>query len=320
MKQVNEIFDSGPDFLLSALKAVGEPTRLRLVLLTAQAELTVTELTQILRQSQPRISRHLKLLCDAGLLERFREGTWVFYRAVNYGPVAELSAGILSFVSGARWFRSDLERLKKTKMLRAKVAEDYFKANASRWDEIRSLHVPELEVESELIEIISKLNLDKFLDIGTGTGRILEIISQHINQGWGVDLSREMLAIARSTLEKSEIKNCSLRLADMYSLPFAENSIHAVTFHQVLHFAVEPQEAIQEAARVLLPGGKMIIVDFLTHQLEYLRIKHAHVRLGVSDNEIKTWLTASNLRINLEKIFPEKQLTVKIWCAEKKFN
>ena len=317
MKQVNEIFDSGPDYLLSALKAVGEPTRLRLVLLTAQAELTVTELTQILRQSQPRISRHLKLLCDAGLLERFREGTWVFYRAVNYGPVAELSAGILSFVSGANWFRSDLERLKKTKMLRAQVAEDYFEANASRWDEIRSLHVPELEVESELIEIISKFNFDKFLDIGTGTGRILEIISRHINQGWGVDLSREMLAIARSTLEKSEIKNCYLRLADMYSLPFADDSIDAVTFHQVLHFAVEPQEAIQEAARVLLPGGKMVIVDFLTHQLEYLRIKHAHVRLGVSDYEIKTWLTDSNLTINLEKILPEKQLTVKIWCAEK---
>ena len=320
MNEINKIFDSGPELLLSALKAVGEPTRLRLVLLTTQAELTVTELTQILRQSQPRVSRHLKLLCDAGLLERFREGTWVFYRAVNYGPVAELSAGILSFVSGANWFKSDLERLRKTKNSRAQIAENYFKANASRWNEIRSLHVPEPEVESELIRILGNLNLEKFLDVGTGTGRILEIMSHKVKQGWGIDLSREMLSLARFALEKAKISNCYLRLADMYSLPFDENSMNAVIFHQVLHFATEPQEAIQEAARVLLPGGQMLVVDFLSHQLEYLRSEHAHIRLGISDDEISNWFKASNMKLNLEKNFPGKQLTVKIWCSEKLDN
>src|SRR5579871_5694915 len=185
------------DELLAALRAVAEPTRLRLAVLSARGgELTVSELTQILGQSQPRVSRHLKLLCDAGLLQRFREGSWVFYRSTDRGPGNDFVRSITSIASAdSEVFEGDRRRLTVVREARQAEAAAFFKANAADWERIRSLHAPEPEVEAAILEQIDKLPHRVVLDAGTGTGRMLELLAPAIQLGTGVDISPEMLAI-----------------------------------------------------------------------------------------------------------------------------
>jgi len=304
------------EMLLTGLRAVAEPTRLRLLALCAESELTVTELTQILGQSQPRVSRHLKLMCEAGLLSRFREGTWVFYGLATQGAGADLAQHLLRVVPDADGvFVHDRERLEKVKEARAEEAASYFRANAARWNEIRSLYVDETEVEAALLSVAGDAPIDQFLDIGTGTGRILQIFADRTRAGLGVDLSREMLAIARQTLEKANLRNCQVRHADMYNLPLPPRFADFIAVHQVLHFADAPAAALAEAARVLRPGGRLAVIDFAPHDLEYLREKRAHRRLGFSDAEVAGWCAAAGLENASVRHLPGKPLTVSIWLA-----
>jgi ArsR family transcriptional regulator len=302
--------------LLAALRAAGEPTRMRLLALTARAELTVSDLTQILGQSQPRVSRHLKLLCDSGLLERFREGTWVLYRLARGGTNAALARMLADLVPGTDTvFGGDLTRLAAIKQARAEVAARYFRDNAARWNEIRSLYVPEAEVERVLQEKIAGRRIDDYVDVGTGTGRMLEIFGPKVGTATGIDLSREMLALARVNLDRHGLSNCQVRLADMYSLPFSEATVDLVTYHQVLHFAEEPRAALAEGARVLRPGGLMMVVDFAPHGIEALREQHAHRRLGFADGEVAAWCAAAGLKTESPVHLAGEPLTVTIWAA-----
>ncbi|HXV74051.1 MAG TPA: metalloregulator ArsR/SmtB family transcription factor, partial [Sphingomonadales bacterium] len=244
------------DKLLTMLRAAGEPTRLRILGLLGHGELTVTELTQILGQSQPRVSRHLKLLSEAGLLARLQEGTWAFYRLAEDEETGNFSRTLVDLIPDAdALHRRDLERLRLVREARAKEASQYFRANAADWDRIRSLYVPEVSVEKRLLKIFEGKRIENLLDIGTGTGRILEIFSGSIKRGLGIDLSHEMLSVARANLAEKKIANCQVRLGDMYSIPLDNASQDAVIFHQVLHFADDPAAAIAEAARVLRQGG-----------------------------------------------------------------
>ncbi|HUN49577.1 MAG TPA: metalloregulator ArsR/SmtB family transcription factor [Candidatus Sulfotelmatobacter sp.] len=304
------------DALLDGLRAAGEPTRLRLLALCAHGELTVSELTQILGQSQPRVSRHLKLLCEAGLLDRFREGTWAFYRLAEQGSCAHLARTLVDLVPDQDvTLARDLERLEAVKQVRAEAAAAYFRANAERWDQIRSLYVPEADVEAALLDLLGEQEIDEFLDIGTGTGRMLEVFGHRVRRGVGIDLSREMLAIARSNLEHAQLRHCQVRLGDMYHLPVAPESADVVTFHQVLHYADDPNAAIAEAARVLRPGGRLAVVDFLPHELEFLRQDHAHRRLGFSDQEVAAWHRNAGLVPLTQRRLAGDPLTVSIWLA-----
>jgi len=302
--------------LLNGLRAAGEPSRLRLLALCAQGELTVTELTHILGQSQPRVSRHLKQLCDAGLLARFREGTWVFYRFAESGPNADLAPMLLEHISPDElMFARDRERLAAVKQARGAAAATYFRANAARWHEIRSLYVPESDVERVLLNLLTDREIGGFLDIGTGTGRILEVFGQHIRRGVGIDLSHEMLAVARTNLDRLGLRNCQVRHADMYALPLADATFDVVAFHQVLHFASDPARALSEGIRVLEPGGRVAVVDFAPHGLEYLRTEHAHRRLGFADSEVAGWFEASGLVAGESIVLRGDPLTVKVWSA-----
>lgn len=304
------------DSLLDGLRAAGEPTRLRLLAVCAHGELTVTELTQVLGQSQPRISRHLKLLCEAGLLERHREGTSAFFRLAERGSGAAFGRMLVDLIPPEDAILArDLERLESVKAARAEAAQAYFRANAGRWDEIRSLYAPEVDVEAALLDALRDLTVDDFLDIGTGTGRMLEVFAERIRHGVGVDLNREMLAIARANLERAQLRHCQVRLGDMYHLPFPPKSFDAVTVHQVLHFADEPVTAIAEAARVLRPDGALAVVDFLPHDLEYLRAEHAHRRLGFAGEEVRRWCAAAGLRVDRENILAGDPLSIGIWRA-----
>ena len=308
----------GLDVFVGSLRAVAEETRLRLLALCADAELTVTELTRILGQSQPRVSRHLRLLVEAGLLSRFREGTWSFYGLAMTGPSADLAQKLLEFVSRADpVFARDRDRLEEIKRDRAEEAASYFRENAPRWNEIRSLYVDEAEVESALLEAAGPEAIDRFLDIGTGTGRILEIFAPRVRQGLGIDLSREMLAIARAMIEQRHLRHCQVRHADMYSLPLPDRAVDFVAVHQVLHFADAPAAALAEAARVLRPGGRIAVVDFAPHDLEYLREKRAHRRLGFSDPEIAGWCEKAGLDPLPVRHLAGNPLTVSIWMARR---
>ena len=305
------------EVLLTGLRAAGEPTRLRLLSLCAKGEFTVSDFTQILGQSQPRVSRHLKLLCDAGLVDRFREGTWAFYRLAERADGGILSRTLAALISDddpdiAR----DLERLADVKAARLRAAEAYFRANANQWDEIRSLYVPEKDVEAALAQVFAPMEIEDFLDIGTGTGRMLELFGDRVGKGVGIDTSREMLAVARAKLDSAGLEQCQVRLADMYTLPLASKSMDAITVHQVLRYADDPQSAIREAARVLRPGGRVAVVDFAPHAVEVLRDQHAHRRLGFAHAEVAGWFEAAGLRPGEAIDLAGDPLTVTIWPAD----
>jgi ArsR family transcriptional regulator len=308
------------DVLMAALRAAAEPTRLRLLALCADSQLTVSELTQILGQSQPRVSRHLKLLCEAGLLERVPEGTWAFYRVGDRLAGAPLVRALATLLpAGDPTLARDAERLIAVKRARSEAAERYFRDNAAQWSAIRSLHIDEAQVEAAVLKMLDGGQpIGDLLDIGTGTGRLLEILGPKVKRGLGVDTSRDMLSIARSNLERAGIKHCQVRQADMYALPLDGNSVDAAVIHQVLHFADEPQKAIQEAARVLKPGARLVIVDFAPHDLEDLRARHAHRRLGFADAELRPWCSAAGLDLDPVTALPGHPLTVHIWRATKR--
>ena len=303
---------------LNGLRAAGEPSRLRLLVLCSQGEWTVSELTQVLGQSQPRISRHLKLLAEAGLLERFREGSWVFYRRAQHGPGARLARNLCRMLPPEdAALALDRQRLAAVRSARQDQASRYFAAQARHWDQVRSLHLDDGKVESALLEVFGDPPPRSLLDIGTGTGRILQLMAPRIGFGLGVDLSREMLAVARANLDRTSLRNCQVRQGDMYHLPLPDGSFDAATLHNVLRFADDPGAALAEAARVLRPGGRLVVVDFAPHSLEFLREQHAHRRLGFADAEIQGWFAAAGLAFQPPLRLAGDPLTVMIWPARR---
>ena len=307
--------------LLDGLKAAGEDTRLRLLSVLDQAELTVSDLTEILGQSQPRISRHLKLLADAGLVERHREASWVFYRRAGTGAGGAIAARLLDLLDPRDpVVRRDRERLEDVRTARAQQAQSYFARHAAQWDAIRSLHVPETSVEAAVRDVLGSAPIDQLLDIGTGTGRMLEIFAGEIQRGIGIDLSPDMLGVARANLERAGIRNCSVRQGDLYNLALPRDGFDAIILHQVLHFLEDGARAVREAARLLRPGGRLLVVDFAPHDLEFLREAHAHRRLGFAADVVEGWMSQAGLAPQMHRtLAPPNQtegaLTVSLWMA-----
>jgi ubiquinone/menaquinone biosynthesis C-methylase UbiE/Fe2+ or Zn2+ uptake regulation protein len=309
----------GFDALNGALKAAGEDTRLRILALVAEAELTVSDLTDILHQSQPRISRHLKLLAEAGLVQRFREGTWAFFRLAETGAGAELARALLAPLNTAdRVIVRDRERLVSVRAARAAAAQKYFREHAAEWDRIRKLHVADAAVEGAIRTALSDQKFRSLLDLGTGTGRMLELFGPQIERGLGLDLSLDMLLLARDRLERAGLRHCSVRQGDIYDLPLADDSFDAVIIHQVLHFLDDGARAVHEAARALRPGGSLLIIDFAPHELEFLREQHAHRHLGFAPDTVSQWLAAAGLEPVVHKSLPpgrDGKIAVSLWLA-----
>ncbi len=310
------------DVVLNALRAAGERTRLRLLALLGAGELTVGELAGILGQSQPRVSRHLKLLCDAGLLDRYPEGTSVFYRLAERGDAVALARTALDRLPpDDATLAADRDRLDAVRRARAATADAYFRQAAADWDRTRSLYADEREVERVMLDALGALDassaheLGDVLDVGTGTGRILELLSPNARRAVGVDLSPAMLGVARATVDAAARPNAQVRHGDMYHLPFAPASFDVIVFHQVLHYADDPASAVAEAARVLRPGGRVLVVDFAPHTLEFLRAEHAHRRLGFSDREVGSWFRAVGLAPAAPRVVPGEPLDVVAWLA-----
>jgi ubiquinone/menaquinone biosynthesis C-methylase UbiE len=305
--------------LTATLKAAGEPTRLRILALLAEAELTVSDLTEILRQSQPRLSRHLRLLTEAGLVDRFREGSWAFFRLGERGGTAELARALIGRLkTDDAIVLRDRERLTAVRASRAAAAQNYFRRHAAEWDRIRRLHVADAAVESAIRTTLADKPIRSLLDLGTGTGRMLELFGADIERGLGLDLSLDMLALARARLDRAGLKHCSVRHGDIYDLGLPRDSFDVVIIHQVLHFLDDSARAIAEAARVLRPGGRLLVVDFAPHDLEFLREEHAHRRLGFAAETITQWLEAAGLDVLRQETWPpgpQGKIAVSLWLA-----
>ena len=301
------------------LKAAAESTRLRLLMLISEAELTVSDLTAILRQSQPRLSRHLRLLTEAGLVQRHREGSWAFFGLGERGSAADIARDLIARVDpDDPVIARDRERLAAVRAARAAAAQNYFRRHAAEWDRIRKLHVADVAVEEAIRGALGTQPIRSLLDLGTGTGRMLELFGVDIERGLGLDLSLDMLALARARLDRAGLKNCSVRHTDIYDLALPRDSFDAVIIHQVLHFLDDSARAIREAARVLRPGGRLLIVDFAPHDLEFLRDEHAHRRLGFAAETVTLWLEAAGLRLLRQENLapgPEGRIAVSLWLA-----
>lgn len=301
-------------------RSLGDPTRLRILALLRAMELSVGEVAQVLGQSQPRVSRHVKILIDSGLVERRKEGSWVFLSlaaAERVTPLFALLDAWAALDGEDPWAIADAARLAAVRADRTAAAERYFSIHASNWDEIRSLHIAESEVEAAIARALSDRPVGRLTDIGTGTGRMLELFAPDAQGATGIDRSPEMLRLARAKLGEAGLA-ADLRQGDMYALPLASESADTVIIHQVLHYAQQPNAAIAEAARLLAPDGRLLIVDFAPHEREELRDRDAHTRLGFADETMLKYLDGAGLEGRVVEHLKGGELTVTIWIGERK--
>jgi len=303
--------------LADRFQALADPTRLRIVALLRIMELSVGELAQVLGQSQPRVSRHLKILGDAGVLDRRKEGSWVFVALAGPERTQPLFALLDSWADEATTalFETDAARTQGIRAERAEAANRYFASHAEVWDQIRSLHVAESDVERAIERSLGRKSLGRLVDVGTGTGRMIELFAGRASHAIGIDRSSEMLRLARVKLEAAGIPS-SLRQGDMYALPLADGSADSIIIHQVLHYAHSPATAIAEAARVLSPGGMLLVVDFAAHEREELRSTDAHIRLGFEDEAMAAWFASAGLSVDRVEHL-KGELTVTLWRGSK---
>jgi ubiquinone/menaquinone biosynthesis C-methylase UbiE/DNA-binding HxlR family transcriptional regulator len=308
--------------MLGILRAAAEETRLRILALLGEGELTVSDLTDILGQSQPRISRHLKLLVEAGLIERHREGAWAFFHLTEHGPAIAVLKSLLETLDRSDpQLLDDRARLAAVRAQRAQVAQAFFARLAADWDRIRSLHAPEAAVEAAILDALGDQPIRNFIDLGTGTGRMLQLVAPLASRVVGLDASHAMLSVARANLERAGLSRAELRQGDIYAPPFPRDSFDLVLIHQVLHYLDDPARAIREAARLTAPGGRILVVDFAPHRLEFLREAQAHRRLGFTREQVAAWLDEAGIECTLvrELAPPRKgddQLTVSLWLGQ----
>ena len=307
---------------VEVLRAAGEPSRLRIVALLDREELAVMELCQIMDQSQPRVSRHLRLLTASGLVERFPDGGWAFYRLASDPGRKAILDRVLSIVdehdpSLAR----DRDRLAAVRAERAAKAQSYFERNAPLWDQLRSLYVSESDVEAAILAAAPEGRIEGLIDLGTGAGRMLTLLAGRASFAVGLDLSHQMLNIARMRVAEAALQHCELRHGDVFSTGLPDGAAGLVLMHQVLHYLSDPAAAVAEAGRLVAPGGRLLVIDFAPHGLEYLREAHQHRRLGFPDEEMARWITAAGLKKPKVTTLPASSaggLTVKIWAADRR--
>ena len=304
--------------LADLLQALADPTRLRILSLLRRMELSVGELAQLLQQSQPRVSRHVRILTDAGAVERRKEGSWVFLTIAGEERTAPMFALIDAWTdqTTSDEFEEDASKLAAVRAERAEAATRYFASHADVWDQIRSLHVAESEVEQAIGRALDGESLGRLVDVGTGTGRMIELFGRDAGHSIGIDRSSEMLRLARTKLDAAGIPS-SLRQGDMYALPLDDGSADTIIIHQVLHYAHSPAEAVAEAARVLAPGGRLLVVDFAAHDREDLRERDAHIRLGFDDESMAAWFNNGGLTVDHIEHLEGGELTVTLWRVEK---
>lgn len=300
-------------------QALSDPVRIRILYLLREMELSVGELALTLAQGQPKISKHLKVLIDCGLVCRRKEGNWVFLRLGEPAladPVFTLLDRWAEVHGRNPWLRADAARLTAINAERSAEADAYFAAHAAEWDRLRALHVATEDVDEAILRAIGDHHLGQLVDIGTGTGTMVHLLADRADHVIGIDRSPEMLRFGRARLLQHGIANAELRQGDMNALDIPAGSADTVVLHQVLHYAHRPAVVIAEAARILKPNGKLIVIDVAPHDREELRREHAHARLGFDDREVLEFMKAANLKGTVVEHLAGGALTITLWSAE----
>ncbi|MGE4429178.1 MAG: ArsR/SmtB family transcription factor [Sphingobium sp.] len=306
--------------LLDVFRALADPTRMRIMHLLGTMELSVGELAQAVAQSQPRVSRHVKILAEAGMIDRRKEGNWVFLRVGTTAACRALMPlfdAIPASESEGLWLKADLARLAAIRADRVRAADEYFALHAEEWDAIRSLHVPEAEVETAMAALLGDAPVRHLVDLGTGTGRMIELFGNRADRVSAIDRSPDMLRLARSKLPEENGERVDLILGDFCDLPLPTGGADLITAHQILHYSPVPEQAIAEGARALADNGRMLVVDFAPHDREELRSRDQHERLGFSDEQIQDWFEAAGLALEKTEALPGRELTVKLWLGRR---
>jgi ubiquinone/menaquinone biosynthesis C-methylase UbiE/DNA-binding transcriptional ArsR family regulator len=299
--------------LLDILAALADPTRLKIMLLIRDLELAMGELAEVLDQSQPRVSRHVRILAEAGLVRRNKEGAWVFVGLGQHVPTLEIYALVDRLLGGRDIIAAERARLAQVRAGRQKSVDSWFDAHAAEWDFMRGLEGPETAIEAAILDAARAGTVGRLLDIGTGTGRIIELLGKHATSAIGVDRSPEMLRIARAKLAEADAHATEVRHADMRALPFEAHSFDTVTLHHVLHFADDPASVVAEAARMVAPGGRLLVVDYAPHAREDFRSRFQHVRLGFEDEAVVGWMAGAGLKGMRLAQHEGPELTVTLW-------
>jgi len=304
------------------LKVLGHPERLRILALLSRGELTVSELTHILGLSQPRVTQYINSLESAGVIERLKEGSWVFSRLRNgNASVTALVATTLNALPhDDKTLLSDQKRLLDVRKKRAEAADAFFASVANDTGQLGDEYLPQSDIETAMRELAGEGPFNFMVDLGTGTGRVLDVFSDRITRGTGIDNNTDMLKVARHKLASSGHSHISLRQGDLHRAPIDSGTADLVTLHQVLHYLDDPSEAIAEAARLLTPGGMLLMVDFEAHNQDSFRDNYAHRRLGFTDSDISGWTVQSGLQF-LPSLLIDNTTTsgprVKVWSAKK---
>lgn len=301
------------------LHALADPIRLRAMALLRQMELSVGELAQVLAHGQPAVSKHLKILLDCGLVSKRKEGNWVFLGLGEPGlvdPAFTLLDRWAEVHGESSWIAADLARLTAINADRAQDAAQYFRAHAAEWDRLRSLHIPTDKVDSAILRALGDHHPGQLVDIGTGTGTMLMLFAHRADHMIGIDRSPDMLRFGRAKLAEAGIVNAELRQGDMNRLDLPTAKADTVILHQVLHYSRSPATAIAEAARLLKPSGRLLVIDVAPHHVEALRKDHAHVRLGFADDEVLAHLAAAGIDGAVVDHLTGGDLTVTIWIGK----
>jgi DNA-binding transcriptional ArsR family regulator len=301
------------DNYIDALKAISEPTRFRLVRLCAQGELTVSELMRIVGQSQPRVSRHLKLLQDAGILERFREQHWVFYRVAQEEHYQLLVSGLIKQIEkNETIIQLDQSRLIELQAARATLSETFIETELPDWLRLHEYHGDTARFESAVQDALAEKTVGHLLDVATGTGRMLKIVGPLASSGVGIDLSKKMVTVARSVLAESGLAHLTVRQEDMYQMRFAARHFDTITIDQVLYFATNPDALIKETARVLKYGGRLLVVAFTAS-----KTAKTPPSVGIELSDIQQWIESAGLKITNTNILPGDSLDISLLVSEK---
>lgn len=302
---------------LALFAALADPSRLRILLLVRHVDLAMGELAEVLRQSQPRVSRHVRILAEAGLVSRQKEGAYAFVGRSRTAEAEAVLAMIDAIVGDRDPIAPERAHLADVRAARQRALDRWFADHAAEWDLMRNLEAPAEAVEGALVELACARGVKRLLDIGTGTGRILELLGPHAVAAAGVDRSPEMLRIARTRLDAAGLQGLEIRQADMADLPFAEAAFDTVVIHQVLHFSEDPAAALREAARVLAPGGQLLVADYAPHAEEELRTRYRHVRLGFAPEVMAQQIEAAGLAIGESRRVAGPRLAVHLWQGVK---
>jgi len=293
--------------LLRIHKALADETRLRLCAILLRHELNVGELTGVLGMGQPRISRHLKILAEAGLLECRREGLWAFYRAAPSGPGRRFLDCQEELLAAEPRCVQDRERAAQVLRERVAATQRFFDSVAGQWRDLSREILGDFDLADEMA---ARLHAGMLVaDLGCGPGELLARLAEGARLAIGVDSSPRMLELAAARLAGRT--NVSLRLGELEHLPLREGEVQAVTLSLVLHHVSDPVAVLAEARRVLAPGGELLVAEFDRHDNEAMRERYGDARLGVDRNMLYDWLLAAGFDPRRTDAFPVNQgLTV----------